>query len=57
MARLDTIHPMTFVSFKHWMAKQPDRDPLKRRRRRDILQADLVNELVVEYLPHLLQGD
>lgn len=55
MARLDTIHPLTFVRFKQWMAKQPDRDPLKRRR--DILQADLVNELVIEYLPHLLQGD
>jgi hypothetical protein len=52
MARMNTISPLAFVRFKRWMAEQPDRDPMKRRR--DKLQADLVEELVDEYLPHLL---
>jgi Nucleotidyltransferase len=51
MARMNTISPLAFVKFKRWMAEQPDRDPL--RRRRDKLQADLVEELVKEYLPHI----
>lgn len=51
MARLNTISPVVFAKFKRWMAAQPDRDPLKRKR--DILQAELVEELVKEYLPNL----
>ena len=51
MARMDTIHPRTFVSFKHWLADLPDREPLKRRR--DLLQAELVSQLLAEYLPQL----
>lgn len=51
MARMNTISPRAFVRFKRWMAEQEDRDPL--RRRRDKLQADLVEDLVEEYLPHL----
>lgn len=51
MARLNTISPVVFAKFKRWMAAQPDRDPLKRKR--DILQAELVEELVREYLPNL----
>jgi hypothetical protein len=51
MARMETIHPGTFVKFKRWMSEQPERDPLKRRR--DMLQADLVNELVERYMPNL----
>ncbi len=54
MARMDTIAPQAFVKFKRWMAAQPDRDPLKISR--DHLQADLVEQLVTEYLPQLGQG-
>jgi hypothetical protein len=52
MARMTTIHPTVFVSFKRWMSKEPDRDPLKRRR--DALQADAVEWALHERLPHLL---
>lgn len=52
MTRMITIHPAVFVSFKRWMAKEPDRDPLKRRR--DALQADAVEWVMNERLPHLL---
>ena len=51
MARLTTIHPAVFVSFKRWMSKEPDRDPLKRRR--DSLQADAVEWALHERLPQL----
>lgn len=51
MARMNTVSPVTFAKFKRWMAAQPDREPLKRQR--DILQAELVEELVTEYLPQL----
>jgi hypothetical protein len=49
MARMNTLDPMTFVRFKKWMGKLPDRDPLKRRR--DLLQAKAVEIVVPEYLP------
>ena len=49
LARMNTVHPATFITFKRWMAEQADRDPLKRSR--DKLQADAVQELLVEYLP------
>jgi hypothetical protein len=49
MARMNTVHPATFVAFKRWMAGQADRDPLKRRR--DLLQAGAVQELLERYLP------
>lgn len=51
MARMNTIAPKAFVEFKRWMGKLTDRDPLKKSR--DLLQADLVDELSREYLPHL----
>jgi hypothetical protein len=51
MARMNTLDPMAFVRFKRWMSALPERDPLKRRR--DALQADVVEELVREYLPNL----
>jgi len=51
MARMNTVHPMAFASFKRWLAERPDRDPLKTRR--DRLQADTVEQLVGEYLPQL----
>lgn len=49
MARMNTVDPATFVQFKRWMATQRDRDPLKRRR--DVLQADAVQQLLDSYLP------
>ena len=52
MARLTTLHPAVFVAFKRWMANEPDREPLKRRR--DALQADAVEWALNERLPHLL---
>ena len=51
MARMNTVHPATFVTFKRWLAKQPGRDPLQRRR--DVLQADAVQVVVDGYLPQL----
>lgn len=51
MARMDTVHPATFVAFKRWMADQTGREALKRRR--DALQADAVQILMETYLPHL----
>ena len=49
MARMNTVHPATFVAFKRWLANQPDREALKRRR--DVLQADAVQTLLDRYLP------
>ncbi len=51
MARMQTISPPAFATFKRWMAAQPDRDPMKKQR--DELQAALVEQLVADYLPHL----
>ena len=51
MARMNTVHPATFTSFKRGMAEQADRDPLKRRR--DVLQADAVQELLAQHLPQV----
>lgn len=53
MARMNTLEPMAFVRFKQWMSTQPNRDPLKRRR--DALQAKVVEELVREYLPNWIK--
>lgn len=52
MARMNAVHPLAFVRFKHGLTGRPDRDPLKVSR--DTLQADTVEQLVHEYLPHLL---
>lgn len=49
MARMNTVHPVTFVAFKRWMGNQADREALKRRR--DVLQADTVQTLLHKYLP------
>jgi hypothetical protein len=49
MARMETLEPMAFVRFKRWMGSLKDRDTLKRRR--DISQAEVVEEMVREYLP------
>ncbi len=49
MARMNTVHPATFVAFKRWLANQAEREALKRRR--DVLQADAVQALLDGYLP------
>jgi hypothetical protein len=49
MARMNTISPVAFAEFKRWLARQPERDPLKRSR--DLRQAELVEKLVAEYFP------
>jgi hypothetical protein len=49
MARMNTTDPTTFVRLKQWMSSLQSRDALKRRR--DALQARLVDEVVREYLP------
>ena len=49
MARMNTVHPATFVAFKRWLANQAEREALKRRR--DVLQADAVQALPEQYLP------
>jgi hypothetical protein len=52
MARMNTISPAVFCEFKRWMAAQTDRNPLKRQR--DLLQAEIVEQLLEEYLPQWL---
>lgn len=51
MARMNTVHPATFVAFKRWLSSQPEREAIKRRR--DVLQADAVQALLEKYLPQL----
>jgi hypothetical protein len=48
---MNTLDPIAFARFKRWMSELQDRDPLKRRR--DALQAQLVEAVVRDYLPHL----
>ena len=43
-ARMNTVHPATFVAFKRCTTAQADRNALKRRR--DLLQADAVQALL-----------
>lgn len=51
MARMHTLHPAAFARFKRWLGGLTDRDPLKRRR--DVLQAEVVEHLVQSYLPQV----
>lgn len=51
MARMNTLHPLTFARFKRWLSGLPGRDAVKRRR--DKLQADVVEAAVREYLPNI----
>jgi hypothetical protein len=51
MARMNTVHPATFVAFKRWLGNQAEREALKRRR--DVLQADAVQTLLDNYLPKI----
>jgi hypothetical protein len=51
MARMNTLDPRAFIRFKQWMSTLPEREAIKRRR--DVLQAGAVEEVVRDYLPHL----
>jgi hypothetical protein len=47
MATMTTIDPVVFVEFKKWMAaKAPNR--ANQKKRRDLLQANIVDELITE---------
>ncbi|MRD45684.1 GSU2403 family nucleotidyltransferase fold protein [Caenimonas koreensis] len=50
MARMDTISPVAFARIKRELGARADRDPLKRSK--DLLQAQIVSQLVSQYLPH-----
>lgn len=52
MARMRTIAPSDYARVKRELGKRKDRDPLKARK--DLLQADLVEKLMTEYLPDQL---
>ncbi len=54
MARMNTLHPLAFARFKHWMSQLPSREPPKRGR--DALQARVVEEAVDRYLPQWASG-
>jgi hypothetical protein len=54
MARMNTIHPEDFVRIKRLVGKDPKRDPLKAPK--DLLQADVVDQLIDEYLPNLRES-
>jgi hypothetical protein len=51
MARMQTVHPMAFARIKRQLSADPARDP--RNAPKDLAQADMVEQLVHEYLPHL----
>jgi hypothetical protein len=53
MARMHTPHLLDFVRLKEKLFKSAHRDPLKRSK--DGLQAEIVRELIAEYLPQLRQ--
>jgi hypothetical protein len=55
MARMHTVHPVVFSRFKRWLSNLPNRDPKKRQR--DLLQAQIVEQMVQEHLPHLSRID
>ena len=49
MAVMNTMDPLTFVTIKRMISNAPGRDPKKRVK--DALQADLVEELVRTHMP------
>ena len=51
MARMRTVHPLDFARIKRELAKDVDREPLKKTKDRS--QADPVEKLVADYLPFL----
>lgn len=55
MARMLTVHPLDFARVKQAMGESRSRDALKAPK--DLLQANLVRELVEEYLPNLAEDE
>lgn len=53
MARMRTVHPLHFARIKRQLAKEPRRDA--RKKAKDLAQAEMVQQLVKEYLPHLAE--
>jgi hypothetical protein len=53
MAMMNTLDPLTFIAIKRMIAALPSRDP--RRRNKDALQADVVEELVRTRMPQLFE--
>jgi hypothetical protein len=51
MATASTVHPLAFARIKRQLSKDPKRSRLKASK--DALQADMVQALVRDYLPHL----
>ncbi len=51
MARMHTIHPLDFAKVKRTLSAMRERDPLKRSK--DLLQAEIAENLVANYLPNL----
>ena len=54
-ARMNTLHPATFVAFKRWMVEQADRDPLKRRQ--DVLAFGLSVANPAQFFEGTWQGN
>jgi hypothetical protein len=53
MAVMNTMDPLTFIAIKKMIAASPTRDP--RKRAKDALQAQLVEQLVQGYMPQYQQ--
>ena len=53
MAVMNTMNPLTFIAIKRMIALSPDRDPKKRLK--DVLQADMVEQLVQTHMPQYRQ--
>jgi len=53
MARMRTVHPLDFARIKRQLSKDRNRNPLKKTK--DLAQADMVEKLVRECLPHLVR--
>lgn len=51
MARMRTVHPLDFARIKRELSQNRDRNPLKKAK--DLAQAEMVDALVRDYLPHL----
>ena len=52
MAVMHTMHPLAFIQIKRQIATRANRDP--RKRHKDALQADLVEQLLLSHLPQHL---
>lgn len=53
MAMMNTLDPLTFIAIKRMITAAPSRDP--RKRHKDALQADVVDELVRTRMPQFLE--